>query len=246
MNFTNKSPGWKAPGIEPSETFKTEGFKPGYKPPSSFFNWFWKLVSDCLDELQTSLADYAAANDEDKQTIVQNINQKFENSFNATEITNILNQAIAQGTVSLNADTVDGKHASEFAAASHSHAVATQTTPGFMSAADKKKLDEAGSGVTAEEVIQILRESAGEGSGVDADTVDGKHASEFAASKHSHNNATTTADGFMSKDDKTAHEKLKTYFENDGTTNSHSMRFDTLTGLYTEGSWDKDAQCMVV
>ena len=45
------------------------------------------------------------------------------------------------------ADTVDGKHASDFAPSSHvgsggsEHAVATASVAGFMSASDKSKLD---------------------------------------------------------------------------------------------------------
>ena len=40
-----------------------------------------------------------------------------------------------------NADTVDGKHASEFAASNHTHSAATASASGFMSPEDKKKLD---------------------------------------------------------------------------------------------------------
>lgn len=41
----------------------------------------------------------------------------------------------------MDADTVDGQHASAFASASHTHPDATSSTAGFMSAADKTKLD---------------------------------------------------------------------------------------------------------
>ncbi len=41
----------------------------------------------------------------------------------------------------LDADLLDGNHASAFASASHTHATATSSTDGFMSAADKSKLD---------------------------------------------------------------------------------------------------------
>ncbi len=40
-----------------------------------------------------------------------------------------------------NADMVDGKHASDFAQASHSHNAATTSAAGFLSAADKTALD---------------------------------------------------------------------------------------------------------
>lgn len=39
------------------------------------------------------------------------------------------------------ADTLDGKHASEFAAVDHAHDVATSTAAGFMSSTDKAKLE---------------------------------------------------------------------------------------------------------
>lgn len=40
-----------------------------------------------------------------------------------------------------NADTLDGSHATAFAVAEHAHAAATQAAAGFLSAADKAKLD---------------------------------------------------------------------------------------------------------
>ncbi len=48
-----------------------------------------------------------------------------------------------------NADTVDGKHASDFAGSSHGHSAATQSTNGFMSTVDKKKLDGIAEGANA-------------------------------------------------------------------------------------------------
>jgi hypothetical protein len=46
----------------------------------------------------------------------------------------------------LDADTVDGQHASAFASASHTHPDATSSSAGFMSASDKSKLDDIESG----------------------------------------------------------------------------------------------------
>ena len=59
---------------------------------------------------------------------------------------NVDNTADARKSVSYaasagDADTVDGKHASAFAASSHTHSAATQSAAGLMSADDKKKLD---------------------------------------------------------------------------------------------------------
>jgi hypothetical protein len=106
------------------------------------------------------------------------------------------------------------------AAAVHSHPVATPTSAGFMSAADKAKLDSLGSGgggggglafrhvrvgntdvsattaedrvaliagpgiqLTADPVIKTVTIAVkmGHGSGLDADTVDGKHAADFGS-----------------------------------------------------------------
>lgn len=55
MNFENKAPEWSAPGVEPPATLKARGFEAGYKPPASYFNWFWTLVSKCIAELQQKM-----------------------------------------------------------------------------------------------------------------------------------------------------------------------------------------------
>lgn len=52
-NFENTIPEWGDNGAEPSEDLRTNGFKGGYKPPASVFNWFWSKVQKCITELQT-------------------------------------------------------------------------------------------------------------------------------------------------------------------------------------------------
>lgn len=59
MDFNNKAPDWSAPGVEPPASLKEQGFEAGYKPPASFFNWFWTRVSSCLSELQNKLSGHA-------------------------------------------------------------------------------------------------------------------------------------------------------------------------------------------
>lgn len=59
----------------------------------------------------------------------------------------------------------------------------------------------AGGATTQYRVLTTADE--GTGNGLDADTLDGSHASDFAASSHSHSDATTSASGFMSSGDKT-------------------------------------------
>lgn len=63
MDFENKTPDWSATGVEPPASLKVRGFEAGYKPPASYFNWFWSLVSKCLAELQAKVAQVRAVSD---------------------------------------------------------------------------------------------------------------------------------------------------------------------------------------
>lgn len=51
LDFQNNPPEWNNEGIEPSEELKNDGFKPGYKPPAAYFNWFFNGVFKCLQEV---------------------------------------------------------------------------------------------------------------------------------------------------------------------------------------------------
>lgn len=55
MEFNNKPPEWQNEGIEPSTEIKKQGFIAGYKPPASYFNWFWNKTGVCIKELQDKL-----------------------------------------------------------------------------------------------------------------------------------------------------------------------------------------------
>ena len=55
MEFNNKPPEWQNEGIEPSTELKKQGFIAGYKPPASYFNWFWNKTGVCIKELQDKL-----------------------------------------------------------------------------------------------------------------------------------------------------------------------------------------------
>ncbi|MCM1544700.1 MAG: hypothetical protein NC110_05305 [Ruminococcus sp.] len=59
VNFNYKSPKWSAQGNEPNDDTKKRGFLAGYKPPASIFNWFWCLVSNCIEELQQITSSFA-------------------------------------------------------------------------------------------------------------------------------------------------------------------------------------------
>ncbi len=139
--------------------------------------------------------------------ILNNIRALFRDKFNRSEFTkeNILGKLTGgsgAGT-GLDADTVDGKHASAFA----STAVATQSANGLFSAADKRKLDGVQAGATnyvhpashPATMITGLGNAAKMNTGTTAGTV--------AAGNHSHGAATQSAAGFMSAIDKKNHDE---------------------------------------
>ena len=57
MKFEKTPPAWNAKGEEPPSALKNSGFQAGYKPPATYFNWFWNKVSTCLTELQAKLSN---------------------------------------------------------------------------------------------------------------------------------------------------------------------------------------------
>lgn len=111
-----------------------------------------------------------------------------------------------QAQLVVDAATLDGEAASYFSMAAHTHAAdyaalahdgdttghpeATGSTDGFMDSADKTELDgiEEGAEVnlTASEILTGLKAVDGAGSGLDADLVDGVHASGLSAPGHTH------------------------------------------------------------
>lgn len=117
-------------------------------------------------------------------------------SYHAGNATNQV--AVSNGSVcsTLNADLLDGYHSSSFSLTTHNHdstyaplshvgaggtahAAATTSTAGFMSAADKTKLDGIETGATADqtpaEILTAIKTVDGDGSGLDADLLDGSH-----------------------------------------------------------------------
>jgi hypothetical protein len=119
----------------------------------------------------------------------------------------------------INADTVDGQHASAFALSVHTHtgvyepadatilkdadigstvqaysAVLAATTASFTTA-DNTKLGGIESGATADQTKADI-----DALNVDADTLDGQHASAFALSGHNHSGVYEPADGTILKD----------------------------------------------
>lgn len=141
--------------------------------------------------------------------ILNNIRALFRDKFNRSEFTkeNILGKLTGgsgggSGT-GLDADTVDGKHASAFA----STAVATSSANGLFSAADKRKLDGVQAGATnyvhpASHPVTMI---TGLGNAAKMNT--GTAAGTVATGNHSHGAATRSAAGFMSAIDKKNHDE---------------------------------------
>ena len=94
----------------------------------------------------------------------------------------------------LDADLLDGIHASGFSLSSHTHTAATTSAAGFLSASDKAKLDGVESGAQANVVTSV---NAATGAVV-------LSAADVGASPsgHTHTAATTSAAGFLSASDK--------------------------------------------
>ena len=104
----------------------------------------------------------------------------------------------------LDADYLRGQAPDSFAPVVHTHDLVTGAVAGFMSPADKTKLDGISEGgqMTGQEILTALAPVDGEGSGLNADQLDGYHANAFAFSGHTHNVASQASNGFMSATDK--------------------------------------------
>lgn len=100
----------------------------------------------------------------------------------AQEILDALKTVDGAGS-GLDADLLDGSQHRGLGGAEH--ALVTPADHGFMAALDKLKLDGVEAGATADqtaaEILAAVKTVDGPGSGLDADTVDGKHANELSA-----------------------------------------------------------------
>jgi len=143
------------------------------------------LDADLLDGLHAASFSLATHNHdsayEPKNT---NIQTHISNTTNPHSVTktqvglgNVDNTSDANKPISTATQTaLNGK-----ADTSHTHADATQGVSGFMSAADKLKLDgiDGASGMTAAEILTAIKTVDGSDSGLDADLLDGQHGSYF-------------------------------------------------------------------
>ena len=139
-NYDEQVPTWTNEGTEPASSVKTEGFKAGYKPPAAYFNWFWSHVLKWIADLRTKLSSLhtQVGTLETKVTELENADY----DVTASDVLTKLKTVDGEGS-GLDADTLDGKDSSYFATANHTHtqyagtnhthAVATETTNGFLS-----------------------------------------------------------------------------------------------------------------
>lgn len=57
MIWNKKLPKWKAPGVEPPEELKENGFVAGYKPPAPYFNWLFFTIYEAIREIRSELKE---------------------------------------------------------------------------------------------------------------------------------------------------------------------------------------------
>lgn len=96
MNFENNTPEWTKEGLEPSDEIKSKGFTPGYKPPATFFNWFWNSVSKNLAEIKSKLSN--VDNTADSEKTVKRAGTAGTADKTAQKLTVQLNGGTTEGT----------------------------------------------------------------------------------------------------------------------------------------------------
>ena len=57
MPFNEELPRWEAPGVEPPDSKKAEGWQATEKPPADYFNWLFERTYRALEELQAKAAE---------------------------------------------------------------------------------------------------------------------------------------------------------------------------------------------
>ena len=121
MDFEKNMPNWQNKGDEPSNELKATGFKVGNKPPANIFNWFWSLTSDAITEIQQKLK-LEESNRITKENELQENKSNLDHRHKKEDIIDFPITMKADGG---NADTVDGKHAKDFASFKHFDSIGT-------------------------------------------------------------------------------------------------------------------------
>lgn len=146
MPFNKPLPEWNKAANKPEQFKLDEGWSAEEKPPASIFNWFFNTVYEALKELQDNghtKEEIAAFLATVNQAITSHTNNK-QNPHNVT-VTQIGAETPAGSKAKADAAEKNAKDAS--APISHvgkggtEHPNATPTVSGFMSTADKTKLD---------------------------------------------------------------------------------------------------------
>jgi len=164
---SNQLPEWNAPGVEPPQSKKDEGWGVTEKPPADWFNWFFYRTYNALKSL-FNLAQhkeekgqpngYASLDGNGKipetqikdATVSQKGIVQLNNTVSSTSTTQVATANAVKTAYdrAVNAEN-NAKAASapidHVGAGGNAHAVATTSQAGFMSASDKTKLD----GITA-------------------------------------------------------------------------------------------------
>lgn len=122
IEFSKKPIEWDNAGITPPQELIERGFQAGYKPPAEYFNAILNRTAECITELQEKVQEV--------NTTAENAGSGItvDGALSTTSTNPVQNKVV---TAALN-----GK-----AASTHTHGNATPSSAGFMSAADKTKLD---------------------------------------------------------------------------------------------------------
>lgn len=100
MEFKNKINEWANEGVPPDEEREKNGFQGGYHPPAGIFNWFFCLISKCINELQSKLKQLS----DTFNTFVQNNSKDLSGKANV-DLSNI---TVPVGIPIVEATSTDG------------------------------------------------------------------------------------------------------------------------------------------
>ncbi len=230
-------------GTEPSDQLKASGFTGGYKPPAGVFNWFFRKFMKGQTELQKAI-----------NTVESNIPTKTSELTNdsgfvtgaelpeGVQVVDNLTSTLTNSALSANQGRVLKSEVDGKAAASHTHATATTTAAGFMSASDRSKLDGIATGAnkythpayTAKTsgLYKVTVDSTGHISGATAVTKSDITALGIPAqdTNTTYGNATTSAAGLMSAADKSKLNGIDTALAGKANS-SHSHSTTDISGL---------------
>ncbi|KZN96173.1 hypothetical protein AZI98_08910 [Aeribacillus pallidus] len=162
----NNLPEWNAPGVEPPKSKKDSGWGIQEKPPADWFNWFFNRTYNALKSLFTN-----AQHKEEKGQPNGYASLDGNGKVPSSQL-NITKSQVGLGNV----DNVKQASKTEFDA----HA---NDTIRHVTQADKDRWNAMlpASNYTAADVLNKIKTVDGSGSGLDADTIDGKHFSDIQA-----------------------------------------------------------------